>query len=76
MTLTEVSTGNAGQNPTTQGTYGDKVHIVKPGETLSLISHMYYDSSTEWRVLADANRLNNPLDIRPGQYLEIVPLEY
>lgn len=76
MTLTEVSTENVGQNPTTQGTYGDKVHIVKPGETLSLISHMYYGSSTEWRVLADANQLTNPLDIRPGQYLEIVPLEY
>jgi len=76
MTLIEVSTGKAGQNPTTQGTYGDKVHIVKPGETLSLISHMHYGSSTEWRILADANRLTNPLDIRPGQYLEIVPLEY
>ena len=76
MTLTEVSTENVGQNPTTQGTYGDKVHIVKPGETLSLISHMYYGSSTEWRVLADANSLTNPLDISPGQYLEIVPLEY
>ena len=76
MTLKEVSKGNVGQNPTTQGTYGDKVHIVKPGETLSLISHMYYGSSTEWRILADANRLTNPLDIRPGQYLEIVPLEY
>jgi len=76
LTLTEVSAGNGGQNPTTQGTYGDKIHIVKPGETLSLISHMYYGSSTEWRVLADANSLTNPLDIWPGQYLEIVPLEY
>jgi nucleoid-associated protein YgaU len=76
INLKEVSTGKVGQNPTTQGTYGDKVHIVKPGETLSLIAHMYYGSSTEWRILADANRLTNPLDIRPGQYLEIVPLEY
>jgi len=76
LTLKEVPDVNGGQNPTTQGTYGNKVHIVKPGESISLISHMYYGSSTKWRVLADANRLMNPLDIQPGQYLEIVPLEY
>lgn len=75
LALQEVLDNNVGQNPTTQGTYGNQVHLVKPGESLSLIAYMYYGSSNEWRTLADANRLIDPLSLKPGQALEIVPIE-
>lgn len=64
------------QNPTSQGTYGNKVHVVKPGETIALIANMEYGDSKTWRVIADANGLDNPKDLRPGTVLEIVPLEF
>jgi nucleoid-associated protein YgaU len=64
------------QNPTSQGTYGNKVHVVKPGETMALIANMEYGDSKIWRVIADANGLDNPKDLRPGTVLEIVPLEF
>lgn len=75
LDLKQAPEANPGQNPTTQGTYGNKVHVVKPGESLSFIAYMYYRDPTVWRILADANRLHNPLDIRPGDALEIVPVE-
>ena len=64
------------QNPTSQGTFGNKVHVVKPGDTIALIAAMEYGDSNTWRVIADANDLDDPKDLRPGTVLEIVPLEF
>lgn len=64
------------QNPTSQGTYGNRVHVVKPGETIDLIANMEYGNPRSWRVIADANGLDNPMSLRPGTILEIVPLEF
>jgi hypothetical protein len=63
------------QNPTSQGTVGHKVHIVQPGETLDWIAYQEYDDPAAWRFIADVNGLDNPADLRPGQVLEVHPLE-
>jgi nucleoid-associated protein YgaU len=61
------------QNPTTQGTPGQKIHLVKPGDTIDRIAYEYYGDSRAWRHLADVNDLDDPLDLRPGQALAIQP---
>lgn len=63
------------QNPTSQGTYGNRVHLVKPGETIDLIANMEYGDSKAWRLIADANGLDDPKNLPAGTILEIVPLE-
>lgn len=62
------------QNPTTQGTVGHKIHVVKPGDTISGIAYREFGDSKAWRHLADTNDLDDPKDLRPGQILAIEPL--
>ena len=62
-----------GQNPTTVSKPGYKTRRVKEGDTLDWIAYDEYDDSTRWRLLADINNLDNPLDLEPGQILAIAP---
>jgi nucleoid-associated protein YgaU len=47
-------------------------HIVQRGDTLSSIAAEIYRDPTRWRVIAEANRLSDPLRLNVGQAL-IVP---
>jgi hypothetical protein len=49
-------------------------HVVQTGETLSQISATVYDDPTQWRAIATANNLANPLDLIPGAILQIPAL--
>lgn len=51
-----------------------KTRTVKRGETLSTIAAVEYGDPASWRPIADANRLDNPRRIEPGQLLVIPPL--
>ena len=62
------------QNPTTAATPGYKVWTVRPGDTIDGIAAAEYGDPTVWRVIADANNLDNPMDLRPGQFLTLEPL--
>jgi nucleoid-associated protein YgaU len=42
-----------------------------PGETLDRISARYYGDSNEWRSIAAANGIEDPLAVRPGSLLMI-----
>lgn len=75
LTLTQVPDSNPGQNPTTEGTYGNKYHVVQPGDTLAYIAYQHYGQSGLWRLIADSNGISDPLKISVGDYLEIVPSE-
>ena len=63
------------QNPTSGTPKPHRVHRVQPGETLDRISARYYGDSTRWRLLANANGLEDPLAVRPGALLSIPRLE-
>jgi hypothetical protein len=63
------------QNPTSGTPKPHRTHRVLPGETLDRISARYYGDSTRWRVLADANGLEDPLAVRPGRVLDVPRLE-
>jgi hypothetical protein len=63
------------QNPTSGTPKPHRVHRVQPGETLDRISARYYGDSTKWRLLANANALEDPLAVRPGVLLTVPRLE-
>jgi len=75
--LQQYEEGNAfgAQNPTSGTPRPHRVHRVQPGETLDRISARYYGDSTRWRQLAIANRVEDPLTIRPGSLLSVPELE-
>lgn len=58
----------------TQSADHDTLHTVVRGETLSAIAAQVYGDPTEWRPIADANHLDNPRLLSPGQVLAIPPL--
>lgn len=51
-----------------------KQRIVKRGETLQLIADSEYKNPGQWRRIADANGINDPLAIEPGMKLLIPPI--
>ena len=51
-----------------------KLHAVQLGETLQTIAAREYDDPAEWRRIADANGIDDPLQLQPGQRLMIPPI--
>lgn len=47
---------------------------MRRGETLTSIAAEEYNNPALWRVIAAANRLDNPRQITPGQRLTVPPL--
>lgn len=59
------------QNPTSGTPKPSRVHRIQPGETLDRISARYYGNSTQWRRLATANNIEDPLALRAGDLIDI-----
>lgn len=60
------------QNPTSSTPSPHTVHHLRPGETLDRVSARYYRDPTRWRTIADANGIEDPLQVPAGTAL-IVP---
>ena len=60
-------------NPTTR-TEARRTHVVQLGERLDNIAHAEYGHPSHWRLIAQANGLLDPFDLRPGQVLALPPL--
>ena len=56
-----------------QNVIDDPMRIVRRGETLSSIAAEEYSDPRLWRLIADANKIYNPLGITPGQSLTVPP---
>jgi LysM repeat protein len=61
----------ARQNPTSGTPKPHRTHQVEVGDSLDRLAARYYGDSTAWRDIAAANRLLDPLDLRPGILLAI-----
>ncbi|WP_438033295.1 CIS tube protein [Sorangium sp. So ce204] len=48
-----------------------KKHVVRPGDTLMGIAAALYGDRSAWRRIAEANRIDDPRRISPGQTLTI-----
>ncbi len=62
------------QNPTSGGGKSERVWRVVLGDRLDSIAASVYGDATQWRRIAEHNRLTNPLHLTPGQSLGI-PLD-
>jgi hypothetical protein len=73
LTLQQYEESNAfgKQNPTSGTPEPHRTHRVQPGETLDRIAAQHYGDSTQWRALADANGIQDPLALRPGALLAV-----
>ena len=49
-------------------------HVVAEGETLTRIAASVYDDPRQWRLIADANGIDDPLALRPGSILVVPPV--
>jgi nucleoid-associated protein YgaU len=50
------------------------VRLVGRGDTLQAIAHSEYAKVGEWRRIAEANGIDDPLNLQPGQRLLIPPI--
>jgi Contractile injection system tube protein/LysM domain len=63
------------QNPTTRGIAGLRAHIVRDGDSLPSIAQEAYGDPTRWRVIAEANEIDDPLRLRRGTALTVPRLD-
>jgi len=63
------------QNPTSGGAAGHRQHVVQQGESLALIAAREYGKPKNWRFIAEANGIEDPLRVRPGTRLALPPDE-
>jgi hypothetical protein len=68
-------TGNAPTNPETHALRGLRSHRVRDGDSLPSIAYDAYGDPTQWRVIAEANDVDDPLRLRRGTDLRIPTLE-
>lgn len=59
------------QNPTSGGSGGERVWVVREGDTLAWIAYREYGDATQWRRIADANGLTKVRRLAPGLVLEV-----
>jgi nucleoid-associated protein YgaU len=75
LTLKQAEAAQQGQNPTTRASAGYGVHRVRDGDTLPSISYQAYGDATKWRLIAEANGVDNPLHLRRGSALSLPRLD-
>ena len=63
------------QNPTTRAITGLRAHTVRDGDSLPSIAYDAYGDATQWRAIAEANGIDNPLRLRRGSELTIPRLD-
>lgn len=70
--MEEVGVRTPTQNPTSGALAARRTHTIIDGETLAHVAGQEYRDPTVWRVLAEANGIDDPLRVRSGYQL-LVP---
>ncbi|MCJ8505889.1 LysM peptidoglycan-binding domain-containing protein [Kocuria flava] len=66
VTLEQLAGEPPGQNPTSGGLVPRRSHVVVEGDTLAGIAYAEYGNPSLWRAVAELNRLDDPMRLRPG----------
>jgi len=64
-----------GQNPTTRSSGDLGAHVVRQGDSLASIAYRVYGDPTHWRVIAEANGIDDPLTLHNGRALSVPSLD-
>ncbi len=75
VTLDELAGEAPKQNPTSGGLVPHRVHVVIAGDTLPALAYDEYGKPGLWRRLAELNRIDDPMRLRPGQSLLLPTVE-
>lgn len=63
-----------GTNPTSYSEAGARRREIRPRDTLALIAYQEYGDSSKWRPIAEANGIDDPRKLTPGQIIAIPTL--
>jgi len=63
------------QNPTTRAISGLRAITVRDGDSLPSLAYAAYGDATRWRVIAEANGIDNPMHLRRGSSITIPRLD-
>ncbi|WP_030792194.1 LysM peptidoglycan-binding domain-containing protein [Streptomyces sp. NRRL S-920] len=69
LSLTEVAMPTKGQNPTSGALSARRVHRTVAGDSLASLAWREYGDATRWRLIAEANGIDDPMRLRPGTEL-------
>jgi hypothetical protein len=69
LEIEEVEVAKKKQNPTSGALGASRTHTVVAGETLPLIAYAEYRDPALWRLIADANAVDDPFRLRAGTQL-------
>jgi nucleoid-associated protein YgaU len=77
LNLAEYKTANEQQRQRANPGPADRMkrRTVRQGDTLALLAFKEYDDPRRWRAIAEANNIDNPRVLRPGQQLVIPAIE-
>ncbi len=70
----EPTVGKGPQNPTTRGVAGLRTHVVRDGDSIQSVAHSAYGDATQWRRIAEANGIDDPMSLSRGTVLSIPTL--
>jgi hypothetical protein len=71
LELAQAMKAEQGQNPTTRGVAGRRVHRVQDGDSLASLAFEAYRDATRWREIAAHNEIDDPTRLRRGTELSI-----
>jgi hypothetical protein len=69
------NSANKKGNPTTRSEGGLGVHVVKDGDSLQSVAYRSYGDPNRWRLIAEANGIDNPMHLRRGTPLNLPRLD-
>ncbi|HWO64726.1 MAG TPA: LysM peptidoglycan-binding domain-containing protein [Umezawaea sp.] len=72
LAIEEAGAGTPGQNPTSGSREARRTHRVVAGDSLPQLAWREYGDATVWRVIAEANDIDDPMVLVPGTEL-LVP---
>jgi hypothetical protein len=75
LTIEEASVDAPGQNPTSGSLEARRTHRVIAGDSLPQLAWREYGDATAWRIIAEANDIDDPLVLVPGTQLLVPGLE-
>ncbi|MFE4372664.1 LysM peptidoglycan-binding domain-containing protein [Streptomyces sp. NPDC056835] len=75
VTMEEISGETPGQNPTSGALAARRVHRVRAGDSLPALAHREYGDPGTWRVIAEANGIDDPMRLTSGQELLLPALD-
>jgi nucleoid-associated protein YgaU len=75
LSIEEAGSDTPGQNPTSGSREARRTHRVVAGDSLPQLAWREYGDATAWRVIAEANDIDDPMLLVPGAELLVPAME-